>query len=199
MRRIPVWIQWLAANVIAETVLLLAVAAFGPWAGVLHGALFGTSQWWVLRSRFERAWHWIPTSVIGGWLGIIAGIPFFMIAPPPFGLDDNGPIWNAVLPGIVGGVMGAVQWSVLRRRISHTGWWIPAQATGMIVTYLLEPRTFDGVRDGSVSIARIVWLPDPFIGAVVGGLLAGLAYGVITGLVVVRPPGDAPSIEWREG
>jgi hypothetical protein len=71
-----------------------------------------------------------------------------------------------------GAVPGAMQWLLLRWRVSRAGWWpvatMPAMCVG-VVAFLMATRATD----------------TDIPGIAVGGALGGALYGAITGAVLV--------------
>ena len=128
------WFQWILATVIALTLgrLGLGVADMDMPPAVevgIYGVLLGVLQWLVLRRVVEWASWWVLASVLGGVLagGIGGAIPL----PPEWSKAVN---WT-VQGGMLGVVLGVVQWPVLFLHIARSGLWIPASTVAYAVGY----------------------------------------------------------------
>ena len=71
-----------------------------------------------------------------------------------------GLVLIVIILGLAGGFM---QWLVLRRRISGTGWWVPASTLGFPVALVMA--------DGAM---RLVGIPSPILLGVLFGILSGI-------------------------
>jgi len=132
----------------------------------IAGLGIGLAQWLVLRRHVPRADLW----VIGTGLG-------FAVVAALFGLltDVVSELVNEVVHNLVGGaVAGVVQWSILRRHVRRSGWWVGASALGFLVAGAIS----DSLGGGPL------------------GMLAGIAaMAAITGVVLLRLlRGSAPSV-----
>jgi len=109
------------------------------------GILVGTLQWLILRKEIVRSFQWVLPSfgamalfgivIFGAGLGWVIGI------------------------GLLGTLVGVLQWLVLKQRIPRAGWWILASTLG--------------------------WIAGIPAGSVVGWNGLGAVYGAITGLALV--------------
>lgn len=115
--------------------------------------------------------------------------------------------WALTNQFVVGAVIGAMQWVVLRPLIRKHGWWIPASAAGWagsaaLVTFLLRPgNPFVGpaVIGAGIGVAQWLilswqlqrawwWIVLSTLGwtvglmGVFGASLAGAAAGAVTGV-----------------
>lgn len=158
--------EWIALTVIGEMIgelidLTPIVAYICSWLDVPHtntvlGAILSMAmsairsmmpplfQWLLLRHRIKRAWLWIPVSIFGEWLGLVAGLPFL----PPRGQyhgfllpADWAPLvreWAAhefflqtcLSTGLL---VGLGQYFLLRRVARYGSWWIVASMGGYTV------------------------------------------------------------------
>jgi hypothetical protein len=119
-----------------EDVLLNYI--FFPALGLSAGCL----QWLLLRRTLPRINGWILATCLG-W--VLAAIAAFQILFFSFHYTYD-PVWFTALMFVVAGLsIGFLQWLVLRRRLSHAGWWIPANITGWSLAMLavegLSPST----------------------------------------------------------
>lgn len=109
--------------------VLAASVAFGA-CGLLAGAIVGAAQGFVLQKQITVLSRWIAVSAAG--LGVGMAIAMFFAASI-WETSNAVPTLSVVILGLVVGVtFGIAQWSVLRRQVSHAGWWIIATALGMI-------------------------------------------------------------------
>jgi len=75
--------------------------------------------------------------------------------------------------------IGLAQWTVLRHRLPHAGWWVPANAVAWLAGLPLTIVGIGLVPDGSSTAAYIA-------AGVASGWLMGAVVGAITGLALVR-------------
>lgn len=191
------WLRWTVATALGELVGfsvptligIAAVWALAPLghlladilqvgimvlAGAAEGAILGWAQWLVLRHAFppmrRRAWVLATTGgavvawFIGGTLGTFANISGFAPAALVAGA--------VVLVLVLGTVIGAAQWFVLRRYVARAAWWIPANTLAWslgLVTGLGGPA--------------LIQETTPVVVAVLIGVASGVAMGVLSGAV----------------
>ncbi len=167
---------------VGAVVLAMANAvAFG-----FRGAALGIAQWSVLRQSLARAGGWIIATAGGGAVGgIVSGV-----VGGTFGgaLTGVGPDYGSlgVALAFAGGVTsllilpGLLQWLVLRRQVERAGWWVAAQALSFLTaTAIAFPvMAVVGRAAGWEFPSARAWG--------MGGTLAGLIDGAITGAVLIR-------------
>ena len=130
----------------------------------------------VLRAPhlFWRTWlSWVAASTAGIVLGFVLlyGLIFAAKAVAPDVNEDRLLGW-ALLP-VLGTTLGAAQWILLRRRLRHAGWWIPATTGGWIVVMAagaLVMRLLD-VAPGNESAVAVT--------ALLSTLVAGISLGIL--------------------
>jgi len=174
-----VWVQWVLASglggavgfALAEAVLhilsealsnaMTEIAIFG-----LIGAAMGTLQWLVLRRNLAQAGWWVAASAVGGTLFGIGGASF----------GSEVQIHLAILYGLMGIILGALQWLVLRRQVSRSGWWMVGSLLGwaLAVQVVQFVDRFELMRG----------LPET-IGLIIGSGLIGTVVGMVTGGLLV--------------
>lgn len=155
---------------------------------LLEGAAVGFAQWWVLRKALPRMrWQaWVAATAIGAFvawtLGMIPSTALALSAEtsagPPPEVSDLLMYSLAALMGIVlGPVLGAPQWWILRRYLRDAWWWIPAQsaawAVGMVVIFLgvgMIP-----VEGGVTALVALIVLGS----LAVAGALVGAIHGTV--------------------
>jgi hypothetical protein len=96
---------------------------------LLLGLLAGSVQYLLLRRHLPRMGGWIAATTLGLVLGFVAGRlllhPLYAILGSP---------WLGILATVLTGTsMGLAQWWVLRQRVRHAAWWIPASVLGWLV------------------------------------------------------------------
>ena len=77
-----------------------------------------------MRARPSGEWFW-PQWVLATAVGWAAGETVAFAVP-----EDNVAI-GALHTAVIGALIGAVQWLVLRRWLAGAGWWVAASAAGM--------------------------------------------------------------------
>ena len=190
-------LSFLLANVVGETLGVLLwrrPAELTVELGLLFGFLpLYVLQWLVLR-RYLRAvgrsalaalkhrYGWVVASVVGvlvGWhLQSTAAVGLRTAAVVPhqdlkaLGVLVNAEVFwaRAVCLFVLGGMVGAAQWLVLRRHTDWAGFWIPASALA-------------GAASGTVALVIDTAMP---IGSSLLAYIAGWsAYGALTGTALV--------------
>lgn len=176
----------------------LARFLLGPWN--LHwtfaaGAMPGGMQWLVLRREVPHrgAGRWVLASILA-WLAalVLASVVYvYAVVWADFGLpwapvpirakafSDLGAAGGA----LVGVVIGAIQWTVLRKHVSRAGAWIAASIVAWSVAWGIT------LSIGSPLVATFLpGAPGPWRGTGSGaqaGALGGAVYGAITGAALV--------------
>ncbi len=194
---LALWSWWTLANMVGGTLSLLLSQIPAEVVGE-PGLLFGflplyVVQWLVLR-RYLRAvgrsalaalkhkCGWVVASMVGvlvGWhLQSIAAVGLRTAAIVPHQdlqalgvLVDAEVFWaRAVCLFVLGGVVGAAQWLVLRRHTDWAGFWIPASALA-------------AAASGTVALVIDTAMP---IGSSLLAYIAGWSvYGALTGAALV--------------
>jgi hypothetical protein len=103
------------------------------------GLISGLLQYPLLRRYLPRMGSWIGATFLG-WLLATVIISFLTE-----GLTMNADwfvFW--IIPSLIGGSVGFVQWLVLRRRLERAGWWIPATIAGWLAVRLAAGPTLVG-------------------------------------------------------
>ena len=184
------WLWWVLASTVGWAVGGAAGVALGGglsrgiivagYVGVAMGVTAaGALQWLVLRRQVARAGWWVVTGIVGsavvGVLVVVVGAVVSFVGSA-IGGADWGPDWSAdpstdvgwvVGAGLLGTVLGVLQWLVLRRQVARAGWWVLASTVGWVVGGLVA-----GLVGATVGV-DLSW----------AGL--GAVYGAITGPVLV--------------
>ncbi|AQG78908.1 hypothetical protein [Spirosoma montaniterrae] len=162
-------------------------------AGAIEGSVLGWLQWRVLRERIPQltATEWVgltvAIAVLGWFLGMLPSL-FFIDATPSnqpaeTAIDLESPLMFAALSIgtglLLGALFGLFQWISLRKYVRQSGMWILANALGW------------GLGLGWIYVAAsLPTAQTPFaltvVCGAVGGILAGLSVGIVTGWFLLR-------------
>lgn len=144
------------------------------------GAVFGTSQWVLLRRRLENARWWIPASAAGLGIGLAGGVVLVeQVGRALTGGQVNVRLLSVparagsmAVVGLVSGLaLGAAQWWVLRRQQPRTARaWLWGSTLAFTVSLFVSSLLADLVFGGLTA-------PPGFISFV---LAAGLLAGALT-------------------
>jgi hypothetical protein len=185
------WLLWVAASTVGFALGATAVGYFGsvinsgtpsyivaaaqPALFVVLATLPGLLHWLILRRWFLHAGWWILASGTGSLLG------FFPLGWAIAVADTQGdmiPMWFHAVPtwvvilgaiAVAGAVAGAIQWLVLRRWVSHAGWWVVSSSISWVAaTYVYAYVT----RANEAHLT-------------LGGTVSGALSGAMTGLALV--------------
>jgi uncharacterized membrane protein len=164
----------LLLNFIVLTLITLLVGDFIYVNGVRHitedylfmyifiptvSLLTGAFQYTLLRRYLPRMGGWVLATT-GGWL-----LGILLVLMPDWLNWRNGyrNLDQAFLS--MGLAIGIAQWLLLRRRLSHAGWWIAATVVGWGLLALLTGDTLDsfgllalGLLPASVTAAALALL-----------------------------------------
>jgi hypothetical protein len=115
-------------------------AMFGALFGAMLGVSAGLAQWLVLRRRIAGVGAWLPATLITMTLfWLLHNAEVFGFAHTPWGLVGQGFGHGA----IIGAMLGAAQYLVLRGRLKDAGRWVLISAVswslaGAIMHFLLD-------------------------------------------------------------
>ncbi len=148
-------------GVLAGMLSRLPQAAYGLVIGSVFGAAIGTAQWLVLRRYLDQVGWWVLLTSVGWvvfWelnllnlLGAAEGIAF---------------IPDILHLGMFGGLVGILQWSLLRGKVQGAGWWVLAS----VLAGMLGALVADGVNATLQSDSPL----DFLTGSMVGGMINGI-------------------------
>jgi hypothetical protein len=126
--------------------------------GLIVGAVIGAAEWFALRQRVS--WLWIPATIAGMAVGLVAGAPLV-----DYGVDRGD---LALMGGVNGLAVGVMQALVLaRHRIPGAFWWAianpPAWALGWFVSSYVISRNIDERfpifgASGAIVFGLLTWL-----------------------------------------
>jgi hypothetical protein len=174
------WILWLLATTVAYSasfgVTSLVISALGVTmrTGVsfispvllvtssVFGMAVGLAQYWVLRNRFTPGWWWVIATATG--YGLAGGVSLTIERLALSG--STGILVASSLNGIVLGVLlGALQWPVLRTVTDHASLWIP----GLALAYGVASAVSTAIGDALSPVLAV-----SLASAIAGGLLIWL-------------------------
>jgi hypothetical protein len=161
---------------IKPVTLALVVGGLLSWGGL---ALL---QWFLFRPQLDRASGWLIATLVGGVAGLLLASSVHRLIPTPAGGHTPvGDCATANLPGsALGGLLGILQWLVLRRQVYRAGWWVLASTVGWaFATTALVPF--------ALMVFALIHYPL-FLSIVVifvAGATAGVVSGIVTGIALV--------------
>jgi hypothetical protein len=97
------------------------------------GLLTGTSQFLLLRRCLPRMAGWIPVTFLGWLMPFIFGFIITRLFVP-----GNSTVWLVIGLFVIGTAIGFPQWWMLRKRVLHVWWWVPAFGLGWGMVGLLN-------------------------------------------------------------
>ena len=141
---------------------------------------------------------WVVATIVGVAVGeVVSGFVGTAVDEVVSGALGEGVGWHwvglRIVDGAVyGGVLGILQWLVLRRHMTGVGWWVMASVAGWgVARVMLSAGGLDavdavfGVVSGVVSEALVMRVVGVVFG-VVDGVVYGLVVGVLQWLVLRR-------------
>ncbi len=135
-------------------------------------------QWLILRRFFANANLWIPASGLGGLLALLPFLGIWAFAASETQSPIGVPVNVAFL--LAGATAGAIEWFVLRRWVSHAGWWVLTRSVASLTaTWLFILTTMTGEADPSRDV-HVVWF-----GLFLNGAMSGAVSGGVSGFVLV--------------
>jgi serine/threonine-protein kinase len=156
-------IGWGFAIVLQRLLFGLAGGAGGTLlTGLAVGLILGVVQWATLMQRTHRIGvEWLLATMVAWTAGWLVGWP---IAWRFFGGLGFGPAF-AGIGAIVGFMVGAAQWLILRRLVYRAGWWIlvtcVAWSIALAVSYTyggLAGGFLTGILAAAITGGVLVWL-----------------------------------------
>ncbi|PLZ91314.1 hypothetical protein CEN44_08855 [Fischerella muscicola CCMEE 5323] len=165
------WLKWLLTCIVGEGVnnsfyIWLAIPTPTPLgygvSAAVSGIVTGTIQWLILRSHFSKAGWWVLATTVGLGVGYFLGGMVTTI--------------NAMTFNTIGySIAGIMQWFILRKHFSKSGWWVLSAIFGgalVGITYSVTPFSsnltiafiygaFCGTLYGALTATVLVWLFKP--------------------------------------
>ena len=137
------WFYWIMATTLGW---LIGNVFFKGIPVIFSGVLIAVLQWSVLFKRIQKAWRWIVLSSVG-WIG---GYILFVIFIPTM---------NLLVGPVIGGVVGVMQWLVLRKEVDWAGWWIVISILAWTTGLTLMPGSLtSGSLPGALTGLTLVIL-----------------------------------------
>jgi hypothetical protein len=169
---------------VEPTIGAIPVAALAVLAGtVIEGSVVGTAQWLVLRRPLVRMrWRaWALATALGAGIAWTLGmIPStFLFSGTDTGTAAPSEVSDLMIYALAAGmglvlgiILGASQWLVLRHYVSKAGWWVLANAlawmAGMVVVFI--GTSFIPAEGITLPVALLLLLFLIVAGAVVGAI-----------------------------
>jgi hypothetical protein len=135
------------------------------------------AQWFMLHRYLPKAYEWVLATLAGLVLALVSYFGFYHILGT---LPDTWSAWRFTPTGamieiglngiLLGTGIGIGQWSFLKRHLRASGWWILASILGWTVMQVTSMQTL------RFQMSNALWIQA----------LAGMFYGVITGMLLVR-------------
>ena len=209
------WLPWVVANTASGALGGAAIDALGLVGVILFGIIGGIAQWLVLRRDLPVTFRWAAATAVGNVLAwavipiyinfgtllfILVGLTGLALRAAGVRISPDQPpgsfaILYAVLASLGGTVSGAIvgqsQALVLQRQIRPATGWVRASAAGgaaaagiagLDLSARVISRTFPTLP--SLPSGTEGW--PIYANGIGSGAAFGLAYGVITGIALVR-------------
>ncbi len=137
----------------------LAGYVFVPLLGVATGLL----QYLLLRRYLPRMGWWIAVTILGVLLVPVIGYMSTFLPGRFLNGNSNGSVFMMI--ALMAGLLSFMQWLILRRRVPHAIWWIPATIAGWLAVRLVT---------GEGTIGPLDIVPFTVLPAIVTGITLGL-------------------------
>jgi len=141
-----VLVSWVAASLIgwltAGAILLLAQTLLPSLSGpapLIVIFMPGAAQWLLLRRLLGIGPLWAATAPLAtiGFAGFLAAVPVALWQT----VDGEAPATLAAIYGLLGALLGFLQWLALRRLVKPAWVWIVASAVGLAAGLALALQT----------------------------------------------------------
>ncbi len=169
------WLWWLLASlagaafgmainfgVLAGMLSRLPQAVYGLVIGSVFGAAIGTAQWLVLHRHLDRSGWWILLT-LAGWV-VFWGLNLSNLLGAAEGIAFTSDILHL---GIFGGLVGILQWSLLRGKVQGAGWWVLAS----VLAGMLGALVADWVNAALQSDSPLDFLTGSMVGGIINGVM----------------------------
>jgi hypothetical protein len=162
---------------------------------LLFGGIFGVAQWVVLRGYAREAGLWVIVSAVGWPAGTMAQVSLQGVFGGAWDLMErwtgNGDLSYALLDPVTWAVYGLAQCLalgvLLRSRFSRAWLWFPASVIGGVVWTAVQYAPWNSgvyrLLEGLGTVPSLLVTPG----------LGGTAYGLVTGVALVRVLREDPS------
>ena len=176
---------WMVFQVCVELFLgphvsLPRTITIGAGVGASVGLIMSSLQWLVLRHFRSDAGWWIPATTIGCTVGGLVGSFFYSLAVRHIGpLDITLPSGGIIESLIVGAILAACQWLVMRNWVERSEMWVLPIVLGMGLAVPVGWLAGAGILAIlNLALGYGVW---PFI-LIVAYLIGGLSGGAVFAL-----------------
>ena len=176
-------IQWVIANTTSwiaaffpMSLISYIPSPFGVFAlslfwnkslpGIMAGVCFATTTWLVLRQRILNPGRWVISTILGFMFGMFIGDGVSSLVPYYFVVQSwrNSP-WDFALTGVLLGLLiGAFQWLVLKQQSTQAHWWIPANIAAWTSISLVSfwnsmtGLVVNGIIIGIITRVPLIWV-----------------------------------------
>ncbi|MBT3314960.1 MAG: hypothetical protein HN390_10125 [Anaerolineae bacterium] len=174
IKKLSVWIKWtIVATVCVPLSLMLLELGWDLVhrklsaefvVGILGSIALCYLQAIILKKYVNWAWQWTLFSLIGIALWtILFGLIYFV--------NPNLYMNNAMGGALIGGILGLMQWLVLRKRIKRAALWIISSTIGWSIGLMAaEIPWMELLGLASEMIVLVVLISVVSSGAIVGGI-----------------------------
>jgi hypothetical protein len=161
-------IQWLVKNLdpylgkanLTSSTEMIARSVLWLLAGCFAGYTLGVFQAGGLSTQSFRSRRWPLTTMVG--LGLANfGYGYLVLSDSQFGAI----VFSLMFGVLLGGLVGWLQWLILRRRYSRAVWWIPINiiiwTLGLTSIFARSLGSWGGVSfivAGALTGAALLWL-----------------------------------------
>ncbi|MBD2206141.1 protein kinase [Calothrix sp. FACHB-1219] len=136
----------------------------------LESALLGITQWRLLRRwHFSQDARWLLLTAVGVFFGTPLGFAF------GYGFYSSGQEFVSPFAGLLmgGAFLGMLQWFVLRRSFSQTGWWVLANALGITLGGIVSVFVAVALRTDPNDHVSLSLFVTTALGFAVFGMITG--------------------------
>lgn len=156
---------------------------------LVSSALGGAVQWFVLRPWLSSLRGWVLATSFGSAIALVLVNSLWSVTlmPPSEGVIGMMMPLTSMLPkyvfsGITGIILGAAQWVILRRKISHAGWWVLLSGLGLLAGEILVAEAQSVLGPTGIDVSQNAWNPSFWVIS----SLSTVIYAAITGFFLVR-------------
>jgi len=156
---------------------------------LVSAALGGMLQWWVLRPWLPSIRGWVLATSFGSAIALVLVNSLWSVTLMPSSENVMGMMMppSSMLPkytfsGIMGVILGTVQWVILRRKISWAGWWVLLSGIGFLGREVLVAEVQSILGPTGIDVSQSAM--NPIFWAI--SSLSTVLYAAMTGGFLVR-------------
>ncbi|AFY37699.1 hypothetical protein Lepto7376_1347 [[Leptolyngbya] sp. PCC 7376] len=156
---------------------------------LVSAALGGLAQWWALRPWLSSFRGWVFATSLGSAITLLFVNSLWSLNLRPVTEGFMGMMMPLVstLPsyvflGMMGLILGAAQWIVLRQKIAGAGWWILLSGIGFLGGQVLTTTIQSMLGPTGIDVRQAAINPVFWAIATVSTIF----YSVITGLFLIN-------------